>query len=147
MEKKSSKRFQFPPNGKAHSDTTSIKMIQRTNPSFNSLQTGRHIQTNHSCHNRTGANMFQFPPNGKAHSDGEAHGTPVPMSSTVSIPSKREGTFRLCVGSAIADIQLLEFRFPPNGKAHSDWKVVDEQGWGRRVSIPSKREGTFRLFF
>ena len=39
-------KFQFPTNGKAHSDSTPASSADRAyDPGFNSLRTGRHIQT------------------------------------------------------------------------------------------------------
>ena len=109
---------------------------------FNSLQTGRHIQTNKLIYPTRMASQFQFPSNGKAHSD---------SSNTIV-----ENTY-------------LKFQFPSNGKAHSDSTVLigdtatvsfgfNSLQTGRHiqtlgspacrdgaiVSIPFKREGTFR---
>ena len=88
------RKFQFPSNGKAHSDLSSCKTLLRYSSSFNSLQTGRHIQTCSSSNRISGVhagfhslqtgrhiqtetyyeryerhNRFPFPSNGKAHSD------------------------------------------------------------------------------
>ena len=62
---------------------------------------------------------FQFPSNGKAHSDSERN-TEEEVYMRVSIPFKREGTFRL----------------DPDELVKEDLKV----------SIPFKREGTFRQY-
>ena len=61
--------FQFPSNGKAHSD-------------------GRQDLP------KNGGALFQFPSNGKAHSDATATGGQYAPGVLVSIPFKREGTFR-----------------------------------------------------
>ena len=64
--------------------------------SFNSLQTGRHIQTQKRSRAATGfGSGFQFPSNGKAHSDNDMVAAPAEEEVLVSIPFKREGTFRL----------------------------------------------------
>ena len=42
---------------------------------------------------------FQFPSNGKAHSDFEVEGTGQLAGSIVSIPFKREGTFRQVINA------------------------------------------------
>ena len=110
---------------------------------FDSLQTGRHIQTYTDAQiARREQIAFRFPSNGKAHSDaigvyggrsidrfrfpsnGKAHSDLyepllLPLSFYVSIPFKREGTFR------------------PEGKRKRKRKR-------KRVSIPFKREGSFR---
>ena len=67
-------KFQFPSNGKAHSDFLFALTVKSENAEgFNSLQTGRHIQTLPLfLHLQKRVNM------------------------KVSIPFKREGTFRLC---------------------------------------------------
>ena len=88
-------------------------------PSFNSLRTGRHIQTNSRCRNQwTQLDSFQFPTNGKAHSDRKEKNLCNLEESLVSIPYEREGTFR----------RIYK-------------KVSYPQGI---VSIPYEREGTFR---
>ena len=137
--------FQFPTNGKAHSDShkqgclcyspfsvsipyeregTFRQIVHFTqifkyhHKSFNSLRTGRHIQTGLTINNVRGGIVFQFPTSGKAHSDmvGRLYVTPrngfnslragrhiqtkrkassSENGSTVSIPYEREGTFRL----------------------------------------------------
>ena len=88
--------FQFPSNGKAHSDPSgATQQLPTLMEGFNSLQTGRHIQTGPITdtqldkilgfnslqtgrHIQTGelkseeeyyGSEFQFPSNGKAHSD------------------------------------------------------------------------------
>ena len=116
-------------------------------------------------------NLFQFPSNGKAHSDHVDHDTDDTAADVVSIPFKREGSFRhsptsiyYCLAAGGVSIpfkregsfrQLYhhpqlhptenQFQFPSNGKAHSDWIVVITQDFHPEVSIPFKREGSFRL--
>ena len=136
--------FQFPSNGKAHSD---LKMWDRKSLSilsFNSLQTGRLIRTHGDLDNlhdiieqvsipfkREGSfgqekrikslpstNKFQFPSNGKAHSDVPRKPPLTQSSEWVSIPFKREGSF----GPIIK---------------------TKKCSCGSEVSIPFKREGSF----
>ena len=108
-------RFQFPSNGKAYPKPQSYQK----NPqkiSFNSLQTGRHIQ---SCCCRFNlwycCGSFQFPSNGKAYPKW-ANRQSASICWRVSIPFKREG-----ISKAMQRIQLW-------------FKTV-------QVSIPFKREG------
>ena len=136
-------QFQFPSNGKAHSDPRPRSQCRFRRSCFNSLQTGRHIQT---ISERTLDELrleFQFPSNGKAHSDEEVSEKRHASLLKVSIPFKREGTFRrspgprrrraLCVSipfkregtfrpnfRAKRDFAGAGFQFPSNGKAHSD---------------------------
>ena len=134
--------FQFPSSGKAHSD--SKVLYERTSPflSFNSLQAGRHIQTNTgNTGGNTGGNsfnslqagrhiqtggpgvtgwcqiyLFQFPSSGKAHSD--LCLVSLLFRVPVSIPFKREGTFR--PATLTRSEKTTKFQFPSSGKAHSD---------------------------
>ena len=206
--------FRFPSNGKAHSDI-GIPVVLLAGFGFDSLQTGKHIQTSPPPPPRGRYNEFRFPSNGKAHSDtvdydntlatglrfrfpsnGKAHsditvvGNSAHATFFVSIPFKRERTFRhgmkmrtsqfqnrfdsLQTGKDIqtvlgflGDNEIVAFRFPSNGKAHSDRisKVLqyliycfDSLQTGKdiqtailftfamfvTVSIPFKRERTFR---
>ena len=161
-------KFQFPTNGKAHSDKR-LKSFLRL-PRWS---------------------KFQFPTNGKAHSDlqrllrgrsstkvsipYEREGTFRRLRRetkrsriSVSIPYEREGTFRLSIfnsntelhiefqfptnGKAHSDGTLaasaqhtdILFQFPTNGKAHSDFRRSVGTPFSQRVSIPYEREGTFR---
>ena len=142
--------FQFPTNGKAHSDERlQVRSLSITIVCFNSLRTGRHIQTHIRRNDEIVFSIsgFQFPTNGKAHSDGRTLTVVDSGLERVSIPYEREGTFRLsstkrssCVRSQRCFNSLrtgrhiqtfmsvcvdyctnyLEFQFPTNGKAHSD---------------------------
>ena len=91
--------FQFPSNGKAHSDKTHRNSQSDLFKSFNSLQTGRHIQTQKQLRARV-------------------------WQAMVSIPFKREGTFRPEAKVMQGSGSLLEFQFPSNGKAHSDRQTL-----------------------
>ena len=114
-----------------------------TTKCFNSLQTGRHIQTYNNRLQFIHHTVFQFPSNGKAHSD-----TP----DTLCAESRWVGLFQFpSNGKAHSDLcrqtlvhQTDEFQFPSNGKAHSDARTYAEIQHQGRVSIPFKREGTFR---
>ena len=145
--------FQFPSNGKAHSDLTAPPKGGHNNFCFNSLQTGRHIQTISIESFVPGTDMFQFPSNGKAHSDISPSDPRRHLWVNVSIPFKREGTFRhftirpekTSMGERFNSLQTGRhiqtflcrpiwqepkgrFQFPSNGKAHSDptLLVLDE---------------------
>ena len=86
-----SKEFQFPSNGKAYpkKDYADFKSIRVC--SFNSLQTGKHIQRvaagNVKAHHPS---LFQFPSNGKAYPKAVTESTSDDGVNRVSIPFKRE---------------------------------------------------------
>ena len=143
----SGERFQFPSNGKAHSDvkTKHLNFTMRMS-GFNSLQTGRHIQTQSQKSTRRISAGFQFPSNGKAHSDCQClcrkrdcvlHG--------VSIPFKREGTFRQCnLVFVCCFYDFVSIPFKREGTFRQQ-AIPPNSAIRDRVSIPFKREGTFRL--
>ena len=136
--------FQFPTNGKAHSDGT--------------LQPGDSIKIQ----------VFQFPTNGKAHSDKMARFFSLMMALMVSIPYEREGTFRHLLYQACAFIGISfnslrtgrHIQTKARGLTFFRWNMsfnslrtgrhiqTDKQGLSDEdieVSIPYEREGTFRL--
>ena len=88
--------FQFPSNGKAHSDK----------PFSRSLRNPR--------------KMFQFPSNGKAHSDPQ-HLKYCQMNScsVFQFPSNGKAHSDILTVVAISGAAVM-FQFPSNGKAHSD---------------------------
>ena len=132
--------FQFPSNGKAHSDPVAASAAVKCKLSFNSLQTGRHIQTDtgvtfkgglsfnslqtgrhiqtkwRELTNETESDWFQFPSNGKAHSDNHGSG-----NTKMSSPSL--------------------FQFPSNGKAHSDRLISPLRVAGLNSSFNSLQTG------
>ena len=112
-------KFQFPSSGKAQSDKLSCHVWMRETMSFHSLQTGRHSQPKRLFRLwKTCLELFQFPSNGKAQSDKTIQSR-VYSRIYVSIPFKREGTFRHNKST------------PPRIRPAN-------------VSIPFKREGTVR---
>ena len=62
-------KFQFPSNGKAHPNMIKVwYVLMVLCASFNSLQTGKHIQTSSTLRLMNQCTiLFQFPSNGKAH--------------------------------------------------------------------------------
>ena len=137
-------KFQFPSNGKAHSDSQT-RLTATVGTSFNSLQTGRHIQTYQRClQGFQEVKEFQFPSNGKAHSDDE----PIYFRITDENGFNSLQTGRHIQTQPItnAEIEAVSFQFPSNGKAHSDITIAVLAQCLVAVSIPFKREGTFRLF-
>ena len=93
-------RFQFPSNGKAHSDW---------------IETLNWLKENWK--------WFPFPSNGKAHSDELKMELKKIFARKVSIPFKREGTFRLFAQLKPHWSNYQVFPFPSNGKAHSDNEI------------------------
>ena len=86
--------FQFPSNGKVYSEkSVKVETQQRKGGSFNSLQTGKCIQS---------ADPAAREKMGK-----------------VSIPFKRESVFR-ALASGVPYIRYLRFQFPSNGKVYSE---------------------------
>ena len=114
---------------------------------FNSLQTGKPIQRNSTCHVRHARqNKFQFPSNGKAYpkyrrrnSEDEEEVVSIPFKREslskeaqeftkeaiiqfVSIPFKRESLSKgFCIRDGFVAGDLL-FQFPSNGKAYPKGK-------------------------
>ena len=112
--------FQFPSNGKVYSESPiRYANIQREHNSFNSLQTGKCIQSNWKAREPFIEYLqFQFPSNGKVYSEGFIMTTRT-MKRRVSIPFKRESVFRADNGDHhIGDD--FEFQFPSNGKVYSE---------------------------
>ena len=188
--------FQFPTNGKAHSDAlrlqdAEIKRRRVSIPyeregtfrpgtanerkpngwSFNSLRTGRHIQTrifyslyfhlipvsipyeregtfrrkeDSESNCRRDVREFQFPTNGKAHSDkqGRWNAATRPECWFQFPTNGKAHSDRL--GTFHRRLQWFRFQFPTNGKAHSDSRFRQSGLTKRNVSIPYEREGTFR---
>ena len=60
-------KFQFPSNGKAHGKMGVRQGKSNGVDSFNSLQTGKHMESGEDVSDSIVAAMFQFPSNGKAH--------------------------------------------------------------------------------
>ena len=113
---RSGKRFQFPSNGKVYPKTRSGTQLTMKHKGFNSLQTGKPIQSERASEvEKILIRMFQFPSNGKAYPkvlEGEKRCEKI----WVSIPFKRESLSK--VDRYDAYIKLLEFQFPSNGKAY-----------------------------
>ena len=120
-------------------------LLATTDMSFNSLQTGRHIQTTLLRVMLLGGTSVSIPFKREGTFRHTLFHLTILSIFLVSIPFKREGTFRpersnssLCYDPA--------FQFPSNGKAHSDSAMVSSitSAAVATVSIPFKREGTFR---
>ena len=110
--------FQFPSNGKAYTKSLSwYSTANRRQYCFNSLQTGRHIQSAIWNDPRTNDWKFQFPSNGKAYTKAFRFKRRSEVVS-VSIPFKREGIYKA-------------------------W-MADYARIPQRVSIPFKREGIYK---
>ena len=90
--------------------------------------------------------QFQFPSNGKVH--GKYEGFDClrrDRSDEVSIPFKREGTWKAIPLSISASSLDESFQFPSNGKVHGKTqKTTKRRSRYQRVSIPFKREGTWK---
>ena len=138
--------------------------------SFNSLQTGRHIQTQDLRHFPVKFLCFNSLQTGR-HIQTKMRVILLPWNrGTVSIPFKREGTVRHEAAGTATHRRRPMFPFPSNGKAQSDGEIrqinvevevsFHSLQTGRHsqtseppsedlrtellVSIPFKREGTVR---
>ena len=90
--------------------------------SFNSLQTGKHMERLELPAYRVGEGGFQFPSNGKAHGKSRFH-----------LKFWAPGEW---------------FQFPSNGKAHGKFNSISlatREGKPKKVSIPFKRESTWKV--
>ena len=107
--------FQFPSNGKAYPKKTGSRGTKISGESFNSLQTGKRIQSLVLDMAQGIKGEFQFPSNGKAYPK------EVPLQQfagyRVSIPFKRESVSKVTKTSLKFNLHLL-FQFPSNGKAY-----------------------------
>ena len=144
--------FQFPSNGKAHSDdegksphsqyagsvsipfkregtfrhTLEVYWVwSEFGEGFNSLQTGRHIQTYPSTVTLLREHCVSIPFKREGTFRHEiVAGDNADAGVIVSIPFKREGTFRPTLPTTdLIENQTL-FQFPSNGKAHSDCSII-----------------------
>ena len=133
--------FQFPSNGKAYPKVSTLERSCKENGCFNSLQTGKHIQSyfqteaERSCIQsfnslQTGKHiqskegeaiiicveMFQFPSNGKAYPK-ETEEFAIPSNEIwFQFPSNGKAYPKLI--AKIRPAQLWLFQFPSNGKAY-----------------------------
>ena len=90
--------------------------------SFNSLQTGKRIQSQFDLFMGWLTAMFQFPSNGKAYPKSIMWGTEPSAIVVVSIPFKRESVSK---GSCRKPSRSgRRFQFPSNGKAYPKYKIV-----------------------
>ena len=129
--------------------------------SFNSLQTGKGMQSIHDGDKIAVSSVFQFPSNGKGHAKCNVSGI-WDEYTDVSIPFKRE---RACKGIGIPLLRPYDwFQFPSNGKGHAKsirivrdsklsrfnslqtgkgmqrFRFRNRWDWDSCVSIPFKRE-------
>ena len=87
--------FQFPSNGKGRGKADQKKLDELYTAGFNSLQTGRYMESfNPGSEYGFEMTVFQFPSNGKVQGKGKV-GRVVHRCPTVSIPFKREGTWKV----------------------------------------------------
>ena len=95
------------------------KTLQSTR--FNSLQTGRRIQTRKKfCFSVQNHHVFQFPSNGKAHPNIERKVESIIGRDGFQFPSN--GKAHPNQGSGIQQVfGYNEFQFPSNGKAHPNY--------------------------
>ena len=139
--------FQFPTNGKDHSDNGVQMLFYNTDTgwSFNSLRTGRIIQTkNYATTSLVKRKGFQFPTNGKDHSD-EGEENPAAEKEFESFKSLRTGRIIQTENFNLYYEQIEKFQFPTNGKDHSDDLERYFLSGRIQVSIPYEPEGSFRL--
>ena len=163
--------FQFPSNGKAYTKASNGRLEPaRIYKSFNSLQTGKHIQS--MCYQYRSINkacLFQFPSNGKAYTKLYCSICRDTKIFNVSIPFKRESIYKVC-GMSFDSETMIEvgfnslqtgkhiqskstirlnkgslkwFQFPSNGKAYTKEGIyIRILKW--TVSIPFKRESIYK---
>ena len=160
--------FQFPSNGKLHSNDLKRRRICRRNKVSIPFKRETAFKPIAGINNLTGFIQFQFPSNGKLHSNCQFSFRLRLDLSHVSIPFKRETAFKLsgsgchtkvlCVSipfkretafKPLYDVKgrlwFEEFQFPSNGKLHSNPIVDGEEYHGQYyVSIPFKRETAFK---
>ena len=111
-------------------------MVLVQNNGFNSLQTGKPIQSTSADLSKVPYMQFQFPSNGKAYPKSQLSG--LLAKKWVSIPFKRESLSKELAIKACKYIN--PFQFPSNGKAYP--KIIDLTITLTMafVSIPFKRE-------
>ena len=107
-------KFQFPSNGKVYPKIQRLITKGVAQNSFNSLQTGKYIQSITKPEEVVIEAEFQFPSNGKVY----------PKSN----------------GEKIEEFELTLFQFPSNGKVYPKDSIVVFYILKRIVSIPFKRE-------
>ena len=86
--------------------------------------------------------MFQFPSNGKVHGKGPT--APLIRQSLyyVSIPFKREGTWK--VGTRTALVRTVDrFQFPSNGKVHQKANPTNSLTLTTKISFNSLQTGRY----
>ena len=111
-------RFQFPSNGKAHPNSWQRQMAESVQaPGFNSLQTGKHIQTVPCMRLMASLGTVSIPFKRESTSKLVTNEVGSVDLCKVSIPFKRESTSKL--SSCVCNVcNGNEFQFPSNGKAH-----------------------------
>ena len=161
--------FQFPSNGKAYP-----KSMASLHPSplhsFNSLQTGKHIQSEELNLRNEDFHKFQFPSNGKAYPK-EADllqlteeylacfnslqtGKHIQRASTTvderddiafQFPSNGKAYPKAFFDIALWSIEVWKFQFPSNGKAYPKGRNEEYNCHNNQVSIPFKRESISKV--
>ena len=119
--------FQFPSNGKAYTKLYNLYKRRYTKcvyQSFNSLQTGKHIQSKRNWDKRLDKMQFQFPSNGKAYTKWSECESSSPVVRQVSIPFKRESIYKAIYAFTNCITENLEFQFPSNGKAYTKLSLL-----------------------
>ena len=137
---------------------------------FNSLQTGKHIQSENAVTISGGSTgLFQFPSNGKTYtksgfcifflclngtlfqfpSNGKAYTKTIRCRinssiAPVSIPFKRETIYKADVDKVFIHEYTGAFQFPSNGKAYTKGKRIGTAKYNTCVSIPFKRETIYK---
>ena len=119
-------RFNSLQTGKHIQSCPTLPMaLKSSTVSFNSLQTGKHIQ---SWVWRLGERLvrqsFQFPSNGKAYTKLDAGGgLSVPSSIEFQFPSNGKA-YTKPNRTRIAARRAVVFQFPSNGKAYTKWTLL-----------------------
>ena len=116
-----SRTFQFPSNGKPYTKKTdSFDTLIKDLQSFNSLQTGNHIQRKSSRpRNRIFLSRFNSLQTGKHIQSYEPHRPRFPRRNGVSIPFKRESISKVKHSVRWGTLTHNKFQFPSNGKPYT----------------------------
>ena len=131
--------FQFPSNGKAYPKSKARSTKDLSRPSFNSLQTGRHIQSYISWYPMRGYIKVSIP--FKREGISKVQYVRPNVVQLVSFNSLQTGRHIQSLLQSFADGSPLLFQFPSNGKAYPKFNLMGSGIILPEVSIPFKREG------
>ena len=137
--------FQFPSNGKAHLNNPELAPDIEISRGFQFPSNGKAHLNNYLLDDGGAGCRFQFPSNGKAHLNFcWREFCPTQMCFPVSIPFKRESTFKQCgLAAAPKGTQGVSIPFKRESTFKRNSGSPHHRHW-IAVSIPFKRESTFK---